>query len=249
MLKSKKLWMWMIIGFLAVVVIGVAVWFFGFHLPRQRAHEEHKRQVAAYTNAKLTQYEEENAKYDDYEVDVAFLGDSLTDGYDVAAYYPQYLVSNRGIGGDTTFTLEDRLQVSVYDLKPKVAVLLIGANNLQSMFDNYEDILLGFQENMPQTKVVLVSLISMSKDWGKGNELAAYNNVKIKLLADKYGYEFVDLYSPLFDLQTGEMYEQYSEDGAHQTPEGYEVFTAQITPALERLLGPGNTGIDNEETT
>ncbi|MBR2322966.1 MAG: lipolytic protein G-D-S-L family, partial [Clostridia bacterium] len=58
-----------------------------------------------YYDAKIATYIDENEKYDDYEVDVAFLGDSLTDGYDLEKYYPQYLVLNRGIGGETTFGL------------------------------------------------------------------------------------------------------------------------------------------------
>lgn len=198
--------------------------------------EDFAAQVAAYRAEKIAIYESENAQYDDYEVDVAFLGDSLTDGYDVKKYYPQYLVSNRGIGGETTIGLEERMQVSLYDLKPKVAVMLIGANNMDTMFDNYESILLGFQENIPNTKIVLLSLTSMSGEWGKKNQLAAYNNVKIKMLAEKYGYEYVDLYSALLNLDSGEIYPEYTTDGGHLTREGYEVLTAKITPAIERQV-------------
>ena len=74
------------------------------------------------------------------------------------------------------------------------------------MFDNYENILKGFQENLPNTKIILLSLTSMSGEWGKKNQLAAYNNVKIKMLAEKYGFAFVDLYSALMNLATGEIY-------------------------------------------
>ena len=202
--------------------------------------EDFAAQVAAYRAEKIAMYESENARYGDYEVDVAFLGDSLTDGYDVKNYYPQYLVSNRGIGGETTIGLEERMQVSLYDLKPKVAVMLIGANNMDTMFDNYESILLGFQENMPNTKIVLLSLTSMSGEWGKNNQLAAYNNVKIKMLAEKYGYEYVDLYSALLNLDSGEIYPEYTTDGGHLTAEGYEVLTAKITPAIERQITAWN---------
>lgn len=198
--------------------------------------EDFAAQVAAYRAEKIAMYESENAQYGDYEVDVAFLGDSLTDGYDVKKYYPQYMVSNRGIGGETTIGLEERMQVSLYDLKPKVAVMLIGANNMDTMFDNYESILLGFQENVPNTKIVLLSLTSMSGEWGKKNQLAAYNNVKIKMLAEKYGYEYVDLYSALLNLDSGEIYPEYTTDGGHLTREGYEVLTAKITPAIERQV-------------
>ena len=189
-----------------------------------------------YRAEKTLIYEEENAKYADYEVDVAFLGDSLTDGYNVKEYYPDYLVSNRGIGGETTTGLEERLQVSLYDLKPKVAVMLIGANNMDTMFDNYEQILKGFKENVPNTKIILLSLTSMSGEWGKNNQLAAYNNVKIKMLSEKYGFEYVDLYSALFNLESGEIFPEYTTDGGHLTSLGYEVLTEKITPAIEKQL-------------
>ncbi len=204
---------------------------------KDKQDKEWAEMVAQYRAAKMAVYEAENEEYADYEVDVAFLGDSLTDMYDVKTYYPQYLVSNRGIGGDTTFDLEGRLQTSVYDLKPKVAVMLIGANNFQTMFDNYERILMGLEQHLPNTKIILLSLTSMSGEfWGEHNHLAAYNNVKIKKLAEKYEYAFVDLYSPLMNLETGEIYPEYTTDGGHLTAQGYEVLTAEITPEIDRQL-------------
>ena len=233
---KKKIWIIVGIVLALALVAGLVVYFVVIR-PEQLAQEEFRQYVERYREDKRQQYILENQQYADYEVDVAFLGDSLTDGYDVQRFYPQYLVSNRGIGGDTTVDLEGRLQVSVYDLKPKVAVVLIGANNMATMFDNYEDILIGLQENLPETKVVLLSLTNMSQEWGKKNQLAAYNNVKIKKLAEKYGFAFVDLYSPLMNLETGEIYPEYTVDGGHLTEEGYQVLTAQITPVLEALLG------------
>ena len=220
-----------IISFLSVFLL-IAVFLCGC----KGNNDEWERQIAEYRAAKMTAYADENAKYEDYEVDVAFIGDSLTDGYDVKSYYPDYVVSNRGIGGDTTFDLEGRIQVSLYDLKPKVAVMLIGANNFKTMFDNYERILQGMKENLPNTKIILLSLTSMSGEWGKNNQLAAYNNVKIKMLAEKYSFEYVDLYSALMNIETGEIYPEYTTDGGHLTAKGYEVLTAKITPAVAEQL-------------
>ena len=50
---------------------------------------------------RCAQFKEENKTAQD--LDVVFLGDSLTEGYDVNKFYPQYKVLNRGIGGDTSF--------------------------------------------------------------------------------------------------------------------------------------------------
>jgi len=229
-----------LIGFISFVLIAAvicSIWLFVFYLRDRREKREWQQFVEIYRANKIKTYEEENLVYEDYEVDVAFLGDSLTDGYDVKNYYSDYKVVNRGIGGDTTFDLEKRLKVSVYDLKPKVAVMLIGANNFKTMFENYEKILIGFKENLPQTKIVLLSLTSMGGEhWGVNNQLAAFNNFKIKKLAEKYGFEFVDLYTPLLNLETNEIYSEYTTDGGHLTPKGYEVVTAQVAPVLENLL-------------
>ena len=148
---KKKIFL--IIGIvLAVALVAGIVCYFAIILPEQKKQEEWQKAVAQYYADKLALYQQENEQYADYEIDVAFLGDSLTDGYDVAKYYPQFKTANRGIGGDTTHGLEARLQVSVYDLKPKVAVMLIGANNPETMFENYESILMGLRENLPDTQ-------------------------------------------------------------------------------------------------
>ena len=232
---KKKVFLIIGILLVAVLIFG-AIYYFAVIQPRQREQEERQKLVEQYYSDKLALYRQENEVYADYEVDVAFLGDSLTDGYDLAKYYPQFKTANRGIGGDTTHGLEARLQVSVYDLKPKVAVMLIGANNMDTMFENYENILMGLQKNLPDTKIVLVSLTSMSMEWGRKNHLAAYNNVLIRKLADKYGFTFVDMYAPLLDLTTGQLRDSYTTDGGHLTHEGYVVFTETLTPVLTALL-------------
>ena len=235
--RNKLFWIVSLSVLAVALIVGAVVWF-AVLLPRQREQEDWTRQIQAYRDAKMEQYRRENAEFADYEVDVAFLGDSLTDGYDLKQYYPQYVTANRGIGGDTTFDLEGRLEISVYELKPKVAVMLIGANNMDSMFENYEDILRGLKENLPDTKIVLLSLTAMGGEmWGRKNQQAAYNNVTIRLLAEKYGFIFVDLYTPLYDVSIREVYDGYTSDGGHLTHAGYTVVTEQITPVLEKLLG------------
>ena len=223
-------------GILSITLISVLIWFFVFHLPKVEKDKNQQQLVKEYYDNKLNLYQQENDKYSDYEVDVVFLGDSLTDGYNLKLYYPDYVVSNRGIGGETTHGLEERLKVSAYDLKPKVVVMLIGGNNLNTMFENYEDILIGLKDNLPNTKVILLSLTAMGKDWGHKNEIACLNNVKIKLLAEKYDYTFVDLFTPLFDINIGEVYSDYTTDGAHFTSKGYEVVTSVVKPIIDGLL-------------
>lgn len=235
MTKKRKLILSICIT-LSVAILATSLYLFLHVLPEYKKQREWQLAVQQYYQNKVATYEQENKLYEDYEVDVAFLGDSLTDGYDLAQYYPQFKTVNRGIGGDTTFGLEQRLQVSAYDLKPKVVVMLIGANNFKTMFENYENIVKGLKTNLPDTKLVLLSLTSMSMNWGRNNELACFNNVKIKIIAEKYDCEYVDLFTPLFDFDANELRAEYTVDGGHFTAQGYEVLTQTITPVLETLL-------------
>ena len=236
-MSKKKLLILIICIALALAVAGISIWLFTFYLPQAKRTEELRQAMADYYDSKVAQFAEENERIAPDSIDVVFLGDSLTDGYDVAAAYPQYTVLNRGIGGDTTDGLLERMHVSAYAVRPKVVVMLIGANNMHAMLDNYEDLLKGLQSNLPDTKVVLLSLTSMSGNWAHNNREAAYNNTFIKRWAQQYGYSFVDLYTPLFDETTGELRAEYTVDGGHLTSAGYQVVTDAITPVLTELLG------------
>ena len=232
---KKKILLLSLIALLALA-LGFGIWSFASYLSDKREREEAERFIREYYENKYVAYQAENERYADYEVDVAFLGDSLTDGYDLAHYYPQYVTANRGIGGETSYGLKDRMQLSAYDLKPKAVVLLIGTNNLDSMLEDYEDILIGLRENLPDTEIVVVSLSAFGGGFAERNPLAAYNNVIIEKLAQKHGCAFVDIYSPLMDLESGEMRAEYTTDGVHFTAQGYEVITAVLTPAIDAAL-------------
>jgi lysophospholipase L1-like esterase len=233
---KKKILRIILLTLAAVVVLCGAI-FGGKYLHDRKEAKLLQEQIKQYYENKYVQYEQENQRYADYEVDVAFLGDSLTDGYDLAKYFPQFVTANRGIGGETTFGLEKRMTLSAYELKPKVVVMLIGGNNLDTMFENYENLLVGLTENLPDTKIVLLSLTAMGGNWSHKNPLAAYNNVKIKAMAETYKCVYIDIFTPLLDTTTDQIRSVYTNDGVHLTHEGYVVLTQALTPVLEALVG------------
>lgn len=231
-IKKRAILISLLIGL--PIISSAASFVVTFSIMQKRYDDAIKVVFETHYSDRCKLFEEENKHITN--IDVAFIGDSLTEGYDVKTYYPQYNVINRGIGGDTTFGVEKRLKVSAYDAHPKVATLLIGANNFDTMMDNYENILRGFKENIPETKIVLLSLTSMAKEWDRNNEKAQANNVKIKAYAEQYDFTFVDLYNPLLDPDTNKLKLDYTTDGGHLTALGYEKVTSVITPVLDSLL-------------
>ena len=108
---------------------------------------------------------------------------------------------------------------------------------MNDMFSNYENLLNGLKENLPDTKVVILSLTAMGGEhWGPKNQLAAYNNVKISKYAEKYGFYYVDLFTPLYDIESGQVYDGYTSDGGHFTKVGYDVVTSLVKPVVIEAL-------------
>lgn len=225
-----------IILLIAALLIAAAALAAGTVHVVRRIRDGSKNQLTfeQYYAQKVAAFEDENAATS--SVDVVFLGDSLTDGCDVKKYYPDYSCLNRGISGDTTVGLQKRLKVSVLDVDCKAIVMLIGANNMDTMLDNYEEILRTLAEEKPQTPVILLSLSAMGSDWADKNRLAQNNNKTIAALAEKYGFIFLDIFTPLMNPETGAIYDAYTTDGGHWTPEGYAVVTGLVNQQLTKMI-------------
>ena len=63
------------------------------------------------------------------EGDIVFLGDSITEMYDLAKYY-SFPVINSGVSGWTTDDILNHLEEKVLKYHPKIVILLIGTNDI-----------------------------------------------------------------------------------------------------------------------
>jgi len=221
---------------LIIVTFLVCSLFFSFNnsINDKNKHIRNLSFFEEYYLKRIEQFEKENGKAKN--VDVIFIGDSLTDGCDLNKYYPSFTTLNRGISGDTTTGVFKRLDVSVKDVESKVVVMLIGVNNIDEMMNDYEDILKWYKENVPERQIVLLSLTCMTGNWARLNEKAIVNNQLIKNLSIKYDYHFIDLFTPLCNPITNELYDEYTIDGGHFTNEGYIVISKIVNEVLSSII-------------
>ena len=72
-------------------------------------------------------------------VDVLFIGDSITESFEIQPYFGDLgTIVNRGIGGETIDFLAKRWDLDVTILSPKVCVMSEGINNSYSLYQQYE---------------------------------------------------------------------------------------------------------------
>ena len=223
-----------------IIIISILILFFS-HLIIKKIISKNKKKYPMgkyYFSNKYLNYiknfEKENKEINN--VDIIFLGDSLFNRYNLKEFYPEFTTLNRGISGDTTFGVEKRLKISCFDVKSKILIMLIGINNINTMFENYESILIKLKNNINDRKIIICSLTPMSGERAFKNNMAILSNNFIKNLVEKYNFIFVDLFTPLFNKETNEIYEKYTNDGLHFTDEGYEVITKEIKKVLNKII-------------
>lgn len=182
-------------------------------------------------------YERKVSFFDSYPVTTGatvFLGDSITEGGEWQEMLPTLMVINRGIGGDTTTGVLQRLE-QVSKAAPARVFLLIGTNDLTHGPDNrdtsyqqYREIVERLQRETPQTDIFLQSLLPRAVD--KQEQVEAYNAV-IAGIAAATGTTFVDLY-PAFVDPDGSINDTYSNDELHLNGPGYKLWQARIQDYL-----------------
>jgi acetyl esterase/lipase len=116
-----------------------------------------------YTN-RVRSFQEQNMVFQN----VVLLGDSITEGFDVAKLLPGRRVLNRGIGGDVignALSVDDkrgilaRMEESVFNCAATDVFLMIGINDLNSgrtpdvMEEGYRQILEGIKQEAPRVRV------------------------------------------------------------------------------------------------
>lgn len=168
-----------------------------------------------------------------------FLGDSITEGYDLNKYYSDYPVVNSGIGGYTTTKILEKMDTMVYRYNPTKVFLLIGTNDIaqnnskEDIINNIGKIIDKIKANRKYTKIYVESIypIDDEKEKKRDNKLINDINKGIKELCNKKGVEYINIHDLLMD-DYGNLRDEYSNDGLHLTDQGYEVVTKELKKYL-----------------
>jgi lysophospholipase L1-like esterase len=183
------------------------------------------------------------------DVDVLFLGDSITDGWrnkngkevwDKA--FGAMKPANFGIGGDRTQHVLWRIQNGELDgIKPKVAVLMIGTNNTGSdsaeqIADGVSAIVKTVREKSSTTKVLVLAVFPRGKMIpNPGNTKIIEINKTIAKLDDGKNVKFLDIGQKF--MHGGQIPGEIMPDYLHLSEMGYQIWADAITPTLTEMLG------------
>lgn len=181
-------------------------------------------------------------------VDVLFLGDSITEGWRGQEAWKQFFeplrAANFGIAGDRTQHLLWRLQNGELEgIHPKVAVLLIGTNNLTSP-DTAEGVAMGIRRVVgelhsrePNTQILLLGIFPRGEKPADPlrSEVRTVNHLIAPLGDTDPHIHFLDIGERFAELD-GTISNRIMPDHLHLSAEAYDRWARAIFPRIQQLM-------------
>lgn len=169
--------------------------------------------------------------------DIVFIGDSLVEGGPWHELLGNPRCKNRGIGGDTTQGVLDRLEGLIAP-QPAQVFLMVGVNDLlqgvpvETVIERYRLIVERVVARSPHTRLVIQGNMPLDPvTLGEGDNAQIRRlNEALRPLAAEHGATFVELY-PRFE-RDGRLAPELTSDGLHLSGEGYWVWRAAIAPLI-----------------
>lgn len=206
--------------------------------------------ITEYNREQLTKRENYRILNEEYALQnqTILLGDSITDFFNYFELFYDYskqnntLVYNRGISGDTTDRLLERLNDNILNINPKNIVLLIGTNDigrglpLLMSIENVSKIIEITKEKCPDVNFILQAVYPINR--GMRDRFEKRSNEKIELmnkefikLSEKYNCVWLDITDKLKD-ETGNLKKDYTFDGLHLNVSAYKIIAENVIPLL-----------------
>jgi len=212
--------------------------------------------IAVFTDdfGQLARYREANASLPAPaagESRVVFFGDSITDIWKLAEYFPDRPYVNRGIGGQTTPQMLVRFREDVIELKPKVVVILAGTNDiagntgpmtLSQIEANYTT--LAELAGLHGIRLIFSSVLPVNNYTPRAQDFFAQRspdkilelNRWLKAYCGANGCVYLDYFSAMVD-DKGMLKKDLTEDGLHPNAAGYKIMAPLAEAAIENALG------------
>jgi lysophospholipase L1-like esterase len=178
---------------------------------------------------------------------VVFMGDSITEGWTAQPFIrgnPHFV--GRGISGQTTPQMLARFRSDVIALRPAVVHIMGGTNDFaENTGPETQQQMFGYLVSMAELarahgiKVVLASVPPAADfPWHGGLRPAPRIqalNARLKTYAQSHGLIYADYWNVLATAD-GSMKTQYSGDGVHPNPSGYDAMRPIAEAAIARAL-------------
>ncbi len=180
--------------------------------------------------------------YPNSDKDIIFLGNSITDYTDWNELLEIKEARNRGISGDISFGILERLD-EITEGKPAKVFILIGINDIARnipdsvLVDNYKKMITRIKKESPKTRIYFNTLLPVNNTFpaknhfGRDGQIAFVNNALIQLCSTEK-VTAIDIHPKFLDADK-KLDKKYTYDGLHLNAAGYKLWAELLKPFLK----------------
>lgn len=192
--------------------------------------------------------EDERLRADKSKVQIVFLGDSITEGWQKASpqmFGPGWI--NRGISGQTSPQMVLRMVPDVVSLRPRLVHILAGTNDVAQntgpmtsamTLDNISAMVA--IAHAARITVLLGAIPPAASFYWNAAARPAQQIIECNTLLRQYAraqkLEFVDYHAALADAAGGGIDPRNSDDAVHPNARGYDLMARLLAPIVKRNL-------------
>ncbi len=179
------------------------------------------------------------------KVDLLFLGDSITQGWNNNEVWKRFYgprnAANFGIGGDRTQHVLWRIQNGELEgIEPRVVVLMIGTNNASSgtadeIAQGVSAIVTELRHRLPEARILLLGVFPRGQKPDATREKLQAVNEKIAKLDDGSHVKYLDI-GKAFLNEDQTISREIMPDYLHLSQKGYRIWADAMEPTLWSML-------------
>ena len=173
---------------------------------------------------------------------VLFVGSSSIVGWDVAKWFPDLPVINRGFGGSQLCHATHFVPRIVAKYQPRVIVLYSGDNDVaagkpaERVHEDFTSFVAAVRKSFPETPIVFISIKPSIARWKLAESMRAANKLIEADCQAKDHLYFVDVWPTMLGDDGQPRKDIFRQDGLHMNDEGYKRWVDLLQPRLDSLL-------------
>ena len=196
----------------------------------QQPADRWEKYVAAFDEADRTA--------DPPKGEIVFVGSSTIRRWDVASYFPDLKIINRGIDGTELADAVRYIDRLVLRYEPRLVVVYAGDNDVSSgklseqVSVDFERFVRAVHARLPQTRILYLAVKPSPLRWLQVDRMRLVNDVISAICQRDDRLAFLDFDNLMLGWDEKPRRELYVEDGLHLSPLGYQLWTTVLRPYL-----------------
>lgn len=189
--------------------------------------------------ANIKAFEERDRQDPPAKGGIVFVGASSIVRWDVAAFFPDLKVLNRGFGGSEMSETAHFAERTVLPYEPRIVVLYPGENDIargvspETVAAEFQRFVATVHGALPRTRILVIGLKPTPARWRFNDQMLDTNRLLRAMAGSRDGITYIGVEKAMLGPDRLPRPDLFIADGQHMTRAGYEIWTEIVRPHLK----------------